>query len=68
LLCMRCNRSKSNSCVCKIHNKKVGTNCCDRKKIKKRESSTSHQCYGTTKKGARCKKRTTNSDGRCHIH
>ncbi len=68
LLCMRCNRSKSNSCVCKIHNMKVGTNCCDRIKIKKRESSTSQQCYGTTKKGARCRKRTTNSDGRCHLH
>ena len=28
LLCRECNRSKSNSCYCKIHNKKVGVNCC----------------------------------------
>jgi|TARA_B110000211_G_scaffold223788_1_gene274113 endonuclease G len=27
LLCRECNRSKSNSCYCKIHNKKVGA-CC----------------------------------------
>ena len=27
LLCRKCNRSKSNSCYCKIHNKKVGVNC-----------------------------------------
>jgi hypothetical protein len=68
LLCMSCNRSKSNSCVCKVHEKRVGTNCCDSKTIKKRESTTSQQCYGTTKKGTRCKKKTTNSNGRCHLH
>jgi hypothetical protein len=68
LLCMSCNRSKSNSCVCKVHDKRVGTNCCDGKTIKKRESTTSQQCYGTTKKGTRCKKKTTNSNGRCHLH
>jgi hypothetical protein len=68
LLCMSCNRSKSNSCVCKIHNKRVGINCCDDNTSNTRESTTSQQCTGTTKKGARCKKRTTNSNGRCHLH
>ena len=67
LLCMSCNRSKSNSCVCKIHNKRVGNNCCDGKTTKK-ASTYSQQCSGTTKKGTRCKKRTTNSNGRCHLH
>lgn len=67
LLCMKCNRSKSNSCECKIHNKRVGTNCCDGKSTKK-VSSTSQQCFGTTKRGTRCKKKTTNSNGRCHLH
>jgi hypothetical protein len=68
LLCMSCNRSKSNSCVCKIHNKRVGNNCCDGKTTKNKESTTSQQCFGTTKKGARCKNKTTNSNGRCHLH
>lgn len=67
LLCMKCNRSKSNSCVCKIHEKTVGSNCCDGKTTKK-ASTNSQQCTGTTKKGTRCKKRTTNSNGRCHLH
>ncbi|WP_396140779.1 HNH endonuclease [Flavobacterium sp.] len=31
LLCSKCNRSKSNSCYCKVHDKKVGSNCCDGK-------------------------------------
>lgn len=26
------------------------------------------QCYGTTKKGVRCKNRTTNCDGYCYLH
>jgi len=67
LLCMSCNRSKSNSCVCKIHNKKVGINCCDGSTTKK-TTTTAQQCSGTTKKGERCKNRTTNSNGRCHLH
>ncbi len=67
LLCMKCNRSKSNSCVCKIHSNTVGTNCCDGKSTKK-ATTTSTQCTGTTQKGARCKKKTTNSSGRCHLH
>ncbi len=67
LLCMRCNRSKSNSCVCKIHNKRVGTNCCSGNTTKS-STTTSRQCSGTTKKGLRCKNRTTNSNGRCHLH
>lgn len=67
LLCMKCNRSKSNSCICKIHNKRIGTNCCD-DKLSEKTSTTSQQCFGTTKKGARCKKKTTNSSGLCHLH
>jgi hypothetical protein len=67
LLCQRCNRSKSNSCYCKVHNKKVGYNCCDDKPSRK-SSTTAQQCSGTTKKGARCRNRTTNSSGRCHLH
>jgi 5-methylcytosine-specific restriction endonuclease McrA len=70
LLCQKCNRSKSNSCTCKVHNKRVGTNCCEKNKVKKSSSnsSTSSQCIGTTKKGSRCKNKTTNSSGRCHLH
>jgi hypothetical protein len=67
LLCQKCNRSKSNSCVCKIHNRTVGTNCCERK-TSNSPSVTSSQCSGTTKKGARCKNKTKNSNGRCHLH
>lgn len=76
LLCQKCNRSKSNSCYCKVHNKKVGINCCDENASAKKTaesttknySTTSHQCKGTTKKGARCRNMTTNSNGRCHLH
>ena len=71
LLCMKCNRSKSNSCVCKIHNRTVGTDCCDGKSTTTSTTTTtttSTQCSGTTQKGARCKKKTTNSSGRCHLH
>jgi hypothetical protein len=67
LLCMSCNRSKSNSCVCKIHHRRVGTNCCSGNTTKS-TTTTSKQCSGTTKKGERCKNRTTNSNGRCHLH
>ena len=67
LLCLPCNRSKSNSCLCKIHNKRVGTNCCAGTSSKK-TPTTSTQCFGTTQKGARCKNRTTTSNGRCHLH
>ena len=67
LLCRKCNRSKSNSCYCKIHNKKVGVNCCKGNTTKK-SSSSAIQCSGTTKKGARCKNRTKNTSGRCHHH
>lgn len=68
LLCQKCNRSKSNSCFCKVHNRKVGINCCDGKTTKKKSTTTATQCSGTTKKGARCRNRTTNSNGRCHLH
>ena len=70
LLCLKCNRSKSNSCVCKIHQRRVGTNCCDGASSSNRSSSqsSSQQCNGTTKKGERCRNRTTNSNGRCHHH
>jgi len=71
LLCLTCNRSKSNSCYCKVHNKKVGINCCNGKTTinkSKQSSTTATQCSGTTQKGARCKNRTKNSSGRCHYH
>ena len=71
LLCLTCNRSKSNSCYCKVHNKKVGINCCNGETTKtksKQSSTTTTQCSGTTQKGARCKNRTKNSSGRCHYH
>jgi hypothetical protein len=67
LLCRKCNRSKSNSCYCKVHDKKVGSNCCDGK-TNNRSATTSTQCGGTTKKGTRCKKMTKSSNGRCHLH
>ena len=67
LLCLQCNRSKSNSCYCKVHNRKVGVNCCDGNPTKN-STITSSQCTGTTQKGARCKNRTKNSSGRCHLH
>lgn len=67
LLCQRCNRSKSNSCVCKIHNRVVGTNCCQGQS-KKKSTSPATQCTGTTQKGVRCKNRTKNASGRCHLH
>jgi len=67
LLCKECNRSKSNSCYCKIHNKKVGVNCCKGNTTKK-SATSSKQCSGTTKKGARCKNRTKNISGRCYHH
>jgi len=76
LLCQKCNRSKSNGCYCKVHNKKVGVNCCEEQTIKtksaeyrtKDASTTARQCSGITKKGARCKNMTTSSGGRCHLH
>jgi len=67
LLCQQCNRSKSNSCTCKIHNRRVGTNCCD-KNTTNRSSITASQCLGITMKGSRCKKKTNNLNGRCHLH
>lgn len=78
LLCQGCNRSKSNGCYCKIHNKKVGNNCCENKETvpkppesssdTQKTSTTSSQCTGITKKGTRCKNMTTNPNGRCHLH
>jgi hypothetical protein len=78
LLCFNCNRSKSNGCYCKIHNKKVGINCCDRNSNgnqfpgssngRERKKSASSQCVGKTNKGARCKKMTLDISGRCHFH
>ncbi|MCL9769258.1 HNH endonuclease [Flavobacterium sp. HXWNR69] len=74
LLCFKCNRSKSNSCYCKIHNKKVGIDCCDGNSSgesyskSEQPKNTASQCTGTTKKGFRCKNRTTNQSGRCHHH
>jgi hypothetical protein len=75
LLCQKCNRSKSNSCTCKIHNRIVGVDCCAGNVSRKRSSassgqssSSSSQCTGTTQKGSRCRKMTTSSSGRCYLH
>jgi hypothetical protein len=69
LLCQECNRSKSNSCICKVHNRIVGYNCCDSETSNSgTRENTSTQCTGTTKKGLRCKKQTTSSTGRCYLH
>lgn len=79
LLCMSCNRSKSNSCYCKIHNKRVGTNCCQGNTNKSyiaqpsnrsapKNISSARQCSGTTQKGLRCRNRTKHPTGRCHHH
>lgn len=35
---------------------------------KSTRSNSSVQCSGKTKKGIRCKNRTTNRSGRCHLH
>jgi 5-methylcytosine-specific restriction endonuclease McrA len=67
LLCQECNRSKSNSCYCKTHNRKVGTNCCENKATIK-STTAATQCTGITTKKARCKNKTTNSNGRCYLH
>lgn len=67
LLCRKCNRSKSNSCICKIHDKQIGIDCCGGK-LTKRYHTIPAQCTGITKKGIRCKRKTTSSNGRCHLH
>jgi hypothetical protein len=67
LLCMACNRSKSNSCFCKVHERKVGTNCCSSTELTPK-ATVSQQCTGITQKGLRCRNRTTNVNGRCYIH
>jgi hypothetical protein len=48
----------------------VGSNCCqgETSKSKSSSSTTSTQCLGTTQNGLRCKNKTTNSNGRCHLH
>jgi hypothetical protein len=76
LLCLKCNRSKSNSCYCKEHNKKIGNNCCEENSNINESSnsnstntkSTAIQCSGTTQKGKRCRNMTTNANGRCYLH
>jgi len=74
LLCRQCNRSKSNSCYCKVHDKKVGVDCCKGNVVKKstyyKQSrlTTARQCTGTTQKGRRCRNKTKNANGRCHHH
>ncbi len=68
LLCLPCNRSKSNSCYCKIHDKKVGYNCCSGNTQNRSSGSVSRQCTGITKSGNRCRNNTTSPSGRCHHH
>ena len=71
LLCLKCNRSKQNSCFCKIHNKKVGASCCQgttSSSPKVQPSTNTKQCTGVTQKGVRCKNKIAHSSGRCHHH
>lgn len=74
LLCRRCNRSKSNSCYCKVHQNKVGNNCCDDGSKNERSSGSvepsrvAKQCSAITKKGAQCRNMTKDPNGRCHYH
>lgn len=69
LLCQKCNRSKSNSCYCKIHNNKVGVDCCAKsKKLPSTQSQSSKQCIAKTKMGVRCRNKTKNLNQRCHHH
>lgn len=72
LLCRKCNRSKSNGCFCKIHRRKIGENCCDGQAhvIRKKRSYAGKKirCSAITKKGLRCKRKTTNPGGRCFHH
>jgi hypothetical protein len=67
LLCLTCNRSKSNSCYCKVHGKKIGTNCCS-SPTSTPKSTFAQQCIGITQKGLRCRNKTTNLNGRCYLH
>jgi hypothetical protein len=36
--------------------------------LKEKKPAKSQQCSGITKKGTRCEKKTTNSNGRCSLH
>jgi len=38
------------------------------KKYKSKSKCSTRQCSGRTKKGSRCRKKTTNCSGRCHLH
>lgn len=71
LLCLPCNRSKSNSCTCKKHDRTVGRNCCSGNTSRSSSASSdmpARQCTGTTKSGSRCRLNTKSASGRCHHH
>lgn len=77
LLCQTCNRSKNNNCCCKVHNKKLDIGSCDipmfyspntNNTTTKSNNRPSTQCTAYTKKGDRCKNKTTNFNGRCNAH
>lgn len=73
LLCQKCNRSKLNGCYCKIHDRKVGIDCCDGAATSvspttRTTTGSSQQCTGTTQKGSRCRNMTTSTSGRCYRH
>ena len=69
LLCQKCNRSKSNSCFCKIHNKKVGIRCCSKSgSVSAKQLDKAVQCRGKTQRGFRCRNKTKNLNGLCHHH
>jgi endonuclease G len=72
----RCkNNTRNLSGYCHLHEKQVNGNTPNNNNQeikstgrKPTKSSTSVQCTGTTKSGARCKRMTTNSNGRCYQH
>ena len=51
-----------------INSKQNTTNVSSDNSISENRTSVSVQCSGTTKKGNRCKRMTTNKNGRCFQH
>lgn len=66
------NKTLNTSGYCHLHEGKVATS--PESKItppattETKKNNNSTQCSRTTKKGARCKNMTTNSNGRCYLH
>lgn len=65
LLCLKCNRSKSNSCFCKIHNKKVGSNCCDRKSNASKYKKSSYVAVSSVEETKYTTKKSSGTSSQC---